>query len=238
MGSHTLEIPYEIPYPGDFRIELTLGGDSLYRLQLAATVSHLHETRFGAMLPSATDDATLWWAPSAWKISRHRQPPQGKKDTAIRINAAANEREAAQFVIRSEQPIRGLTIERDALVHRESGAVLPHENIEVFRVEYVPVEHPTDDLGARGLWPDPLPPLGEPLDRLPQPALSRTARSQAGRVVADDREGTGQDCGGDEAGEAASAGPGQDWNPRGESAGAVQSGQAFPTHHRRRRIRL
>ncbi len=44
------------------------------------------------------------------------------------------------------------------------GRRMPASAIELLRVEYVEVTRPTDEVGCRGWWPDPLPPLHEPLD--------------------------------------------------------------------------
>jgi hypothetical protein len=48
----------------------------------------------------------VWWASSGWKVSRTRALPE-KSGTALRIQAARNEAEAAQLVLRPKRDLSG-----------------------------------------------------------------------------------------------------------------------------------
>ncbi|HNR32777.1 MAG TPA: DUF6067 family protein, partial [Candidatus Hydrogenedentes bacterium] len=117
---------------------------------------------FGARLPASSDAVGLWWASSGWKISDSRPLPD-RKDKALCIQAARNETEAAQLVVRPRAALRGLTASVEPL-EGPGGAAIGGENVEVLRVRYVPVTRPTDRTGAVAPWPDPLPPFAGPID--------------------------------------------------------------------------
>ena len=160
-----LAIPYEIPGVGDVSIDIDLGGNSGYRAETNFNISPLYEASYGALLPAGSDEVALWGASSGWKVSRVRPAPR-ERDTALRIQAARNESEAAQVVLRPSIPLDGLRVTPQALVNAEGGA-LPAEAIQILLVGYVPVEQPSDDLGAVAPWPDPLPPIDGPIDLKP-----------------------------------------------------------------------
>jgi len=117
---------------------------------------------YGERLPASTDAVGLWWCRSGWKVSRLRGLPTGKGE-AVRIAAARNETDAAQLVIRPQQPMKDLMVEA-APLKGPGGAAIPADAVEVLKVRYVLVTRPTDKAGCVGWWPDPLPPLREPLD--------------------------------------------------------------------------
>ncbi|MGA2497089.1 MAG: glycoside hydrolase domain-containing protein [Tepidisphaeraceae bacterium] len=147
-----------VPSPGAYTVRLEIGG---FVAELAVNVAELHETRFGARLPQSSDKLALWWAPSGWKISRERPAPTQESD-GIRISAAKNETEAAQFVLRPEASTRNLAIRPGDLAGPE-GASIPASAIEVLREQYVYTARPTDGTGTVDHWPDPLPPITGPL---------------------------------------------------------------------------
>lgn len=100
---------------------------------------------------AGSPSATLWRASSGWKVSRGRKAPSVRgKGVAIRV--AANEAESAQLVFAPTADVD------DVRVEVASCDDLPDDAISIRRVAYVPVEQPTDEEGARGDWPDPLPP--------------------------------------------------------------------------------
>ncbi|HOC68280.1 MAG TPA: DUF4091 domain-containing protein [Candidatus Hydrogenedentes bacterium] len=165
-GEKSSSVPFVLPFPllraGEGAMTLTLGGDTRYRAETTFQVSVLHETRYGWTLPGSTEEAALWWASSGWKVSRTRPAPR-EQAPVLRIQAARNEREAAQFILCPARPLQGLKISAGPL-QGDNGAVLPPEAVEILRVGYVPVTQPTDLLGVIAPWPDPLPPLDGPLD--------------------------------------------------------------------------
>ncbi len=157
-----LALPYEIPGIGDIALDIALGGASGFRAETSFFLSPLHEADYGLLLPGNGEDVVLWGASSGWKVSRDRPAPREQGD-ALRISAARNEREAAQVVLRPSKPLRGLRCTPGALAG-PGGAELPASAVTVLRVGYVPVEFPTDFLGAAAPWPDPLPPFDGPAD--------------------------------------------------------------------------
>lgn len=129
----------------------------LFAAETNIDVPALHATHYGHTLPGSSPSLALWWCSSAWKVSSRRPAPQAASDALV-IRAAANEAEAAQLVLRSERAVNDLTVHASDLVG-PAGQLLPAEAIELRRVEYVQVTHPTDETSTVGLWPDPLPPL-------------------------------------------------------------------------------
>ena len=99
----------------------------------------------------------IWATPSEMKISRECTPPKNSGEI-LSISAAANECESAQIVFRAGKT-GNLKIEVSDLKNAESGTSISASNIETFCVGYVTVSQPTDNLGERNDWPDPLFPI-------------------------------------------------------------------------------
>ncbi len=161
-GSSPFQASYALAGTGTGEVTIELGSDPGYRAEWTLPVSILYAAHYGQILPGSNDAVALWTASSGWKVSRTRPVPQAAGD-AITISAARNEAEAAQLVVRPAAGLKGLTARANALSGPD-GAVLPAENIDILRVGYVNVTRPTDSTSSPGLWPDPLPPLKEPLD--------------------------------------------------------------------------
>ncbi len=161
-GKTTLEMPFDVPDVGDYRLALTLGEDIATRIEAEFAVPELYATSFGQALPGSSAIADLWWSSSGWKISRRRPAPR-RKGPAVLIRTAKNEAEAAQLVIRPSRPLEGVRVEAGPLSGPD-GATIAADRIDVLRVRYVPVAQATDRTGVAAPWPDPLPPLAGPLD--------------------------------------------------------------------------
>ncbi|MGQ9574630.1 MAG: glycoside hydrolase domain-containing protein [Thermoguttaceae bacterium] len=130
---------------------------------LAGKQSHpFHRSDYGETIQGIAGTTTVWWCDATWKVSRARPVPQ-KTGPAARLAAARNDREAVQIVVCPAEPLKGLTASAGPLAG-PNGAVLPADKIEIFRVYYHFVEHPTDRTGLRDWWPDALPPLDRPID--------------------------------------------------------------------------
>ena len=161
-GKTTLQLPFEVPGVGAHRLTFALGPGIAYRAEAEFNVPGLYAASFGRSLPGSTPAADLWWCPSPWKVSRERSAPR-RRGRAVLIRTARNEAEAAQLVIRPSRPLSGLRVRAEAL-SGPGGASIPAGRVEVLRVRYVPVARPTDHTGVAAPWPDPLPPLTEPVD--------------------------------------------------------------------------
>ncbi|MCX5675350.1 MAG: DUF6067 family protein [Planctomycetota bacterium] len=163
-GEHPLRLAYALLGPGSHTVRLVMLEEGKVCFDAGATlqVADLYETSYGEQLPGTSEEAGLWWCSSGWKVSRTRPAPtaQGR---AVVIRAAKNEVEAAQVVLRPEKALRGLAAKAEAL-KGPGGAVLPAENIDILRVRYVNVTHPTDASSTAAPWPDPLPPLAGPMN--------------------------------------------------------------------------
>ncbi len=133
----------------------------LWAAESTVSISPLYDSRGGAVLHKDRALA-IWSCEPERKVSRGRPIP-GTGASAVRIEAAANEYEAAQLVLTPRQALRGCRITAGDLVS-DSGARIAANDIEIRIVEYVPVEHPTDELGAVDDWPDPLPLHDAPVD--------------------------------------------------------------------------
>ena len=164
-GEHPLRLAYALPGPGSHTVRLVMLEEGKVCFDAGATlqVADLYETSYGEQLPGTSEEAGLWWCSSGWKVSRARPAPTAQGQAVV-IRAARNEVEAAQVVLRPGKALRGLTAKAEALKGPGGGAVLPAENIDILRVRYVPVTHPTDSTSTVAPWPDPLPPLAGPID--------------------------------------------------------------------------
>jgi hypothetical protein len=124
--------------------------------------SHLLEwAHYGYRLKGAPAWAGLWWCEWGWKVGRTRGLPRETRD-AVRLSAARGEYEPVQIVLRPTEPLRLLRAELSDL--RAGRHRIPARHITLREVAYVPVEYPTDTLGAIDDYPDPLPPLETPLN--------------------------------------------------------------------------
>ena len=106
-----------------------------------------YDEGYGALVPGGTDAYDVWTASSGWKIPRTRGLPS-ERAAGVSLRTAQNEAEAVQLVVRPRRDVKDLRV-------TASIANIP---VDVLRVGYVQVEFPTDAVGCRSLWPDPLPP--------------------------------------------------------------------------------
>ncbi len=165
-GETTVSIPYTAGQVGDYEGVLAVGtgpdgaDDTLYLARFQFSVPELYRSDFGYAISSdaATD---LWWCENTYKVNRNRPAPEAE-DATVRLSAARGEFEPVQVVLRPKQPLSGLTASISDL--SGEGASIPASAVDILRVGYVYVHTPTDEQGAVGWWPDPLPPLDEPID--------------------------------------------------------------------------
>jgi hypothetical protein len=120
-----------------------------------------HGIDCGALVAGVSGDTAVWWCPATFKVMRETPLPKATSPAAT-IAAARNDYEAFQVVVRPARPLVGLRATVGPLVG-PGGATIGPEEIEILRVYYHFVEHPTDGTGRRGYWPDALPPPAEPL---------------------------------------------------------------------------
>lgn len=116
------------------------------KLMAAAPWSYLDDVTSGEVVPGGERSVTLWRQSSGRKVFRGRPVPTAKA-TALRVSAARNETEAVQLVVRPAEALRAVRVEAE---------VSDDVEVEVRRVGYVLVDLLRDEMGARGLWPDPL----------------------------------------------------------------------------------
>ena len=135
--------------------------ESTGKLVCKTTGSTYYSSDYGEMLTVGSGDIRLWRASSGWKIPRRRTLPEAKA-RVLSVKMAANEAEAVQLVVSPKEDLEDVRVEVTGDLRSSlSGKELPESIVEVLRVGYVPVQIPTDDVGCRALWPDPLPPQDE-----------------------------------------------------------------------------
>lgn len=115
------------------------------------------------LLPNPSPGLTLWWALSSAAKIRPDQPPPTETGVAIEIRCARNEREAAQLVVRSAQPLKNFQLTLSALTGPDGAEISP-DRFEILQAMYLDITQPTDRASQAGLWPDPLLPVTGPLD--------------------------------------------------------------------------
>lgn len=161
-GATELALPYEIPGTGAWELFFTLASGATFQARTDLYVPVFYAFDYGELVPGSTAEVALWRASSGWKVPRLRPAPTAHAE-AVELALARNEAEAVQLVLRPARDLRGLTVAAGALLG-PGRAALPASAVEVLRVGYVPVTLPTDRTGLAADWPDPLPPLVEPLD--------------------------------------------------------------------------
>ncbi len=157
-GSRRVALPLLLDAPGDYLLRMECAElpaeELLWAAESAVSISALYDARGGALLHRDRDLAA-WWCEPERKVSRGRPLPSASS-SAVSISAAANEYEAAQLVLTPRQTLANCRLVAGDLVGA-SGGRIPADEVAIRTVEYVPVEHPTDELGAVDEWPDPLP---------------------------------------------------------------------------------
>lgn len=99
--------------------------------------------------------ASVWWAEGAYKILKEAPVP-GKVMPQVALSAARNEYESFAIVVNPEKEMENFRISVSDFVS-DNGNTLSYDHIEIRKVEYVKVTHPTDYYGYKGYFPDPLP---------------------------------------------------------------------------------
>jgi len=149
--------------PGEHQVQLDLGGpkpgDGMIQATFSFSVPDYYRADYGKLLRGSSGTTAVWWCDATHKIPRCRPLPT-ESAPAARLFAAKNDREAVQIVVRPTKTLQGLT----AAARVVSADSISAEDIEVLRVHYHFVDHPTDKTGVRDWWPDALPPLDVPLD--------------------------------------------------------------------------
>lgn len=158
-GPNQLYLPYTISTPGHHSLTLSWPTPRPFKAVVELDVAPLYAASYGRLLPGSTAEVALWSADSAWKISRQRPIPTATAP-ALYMSAAGAESEAVQLVLTPQQTLKNFRARASDLV-ADSGAQILSSQIELLRVDYVPIAQPSDRNGAADLWPDPLPALTE-----------------------------------------------------------------------------
>jgi len=146
----------------DVAFRILEGAVALVEGRLTIRVPDFYRSDYGQRIGGVTGDAAVWWCDATRKIPRVRPVPEATGDT-VRLEAAGNDFEAAQIVVRPAKALRGLTAVASEL-RGPDGAVLAADRVRILYVYYHFVQQPTDATGVRDWWPDALPPLDKPLD--------------------------------------------------------------------------
>ncbi len=125
-------------------------------------VPDYYRADYGERIAGAEGKAAIWWCDATHKVPRQRGLPEATA-SAAQLSAAGNDFEAVQVVVRPTEPLKGLTASASALAGPD-GATISAENVNILRVFYHFVDHPTDKTGIRDWWPDALPPFSKPID--------------------------------------------------------------------------
>lgn len=163
----TVALPIKLPpqKPGDHRLAIALqttGEKGATVARIGFRVPEYYRSDYGRLLTSGNAKTSLWWCEAAHKIPQKRALPTQTSDAAT-LAAARNDFEAVQIVVAPKVALRGLTATANALVG-PNGAKISADQVQVLRVHYHFVDHPSDRTGVRDFWPDALPPLKKPID--------------------------------------------------------------------------
>ncbi len=133
-------------------------------LFFASPISALSAAQYGYLI---SDDSlcSIWWAEGAYKIMKDNPLPDAKGER-VALSCAINEYEPFQLVLLPKKRMEKVRIESSALYNVSGYRIIP-ENISIYHVEYVTIITPTDEYGAPGEWPDPLPSYDGPFTAYP-----------------------------------------------------------------------
>ena len=154
-GWNSVKIPLPAKLADMKRVCMSSGAWSAEYRAKESSKCLLARDPYGTRICPDIGGMAAWETPSAAKLARSCPAPKAGKES-ISISAAANEREAVQLAFRPQKGKMRVQIKISDLENPETGAKIPSENVEMFRVGYVPISRPTDALGERGDWPDPL----------------------------------------------------------------------------------
>jgi hypothetical protein len=156
-------IPWLVREPAEYELALRVlsAGKQVYLASAGGfAIPTIEDASFGYAIRSDAA-ADLWWCEGPWKVSRDRLAPTEKRPE-MSVEAARDEFEPFQLVLRPKRPLTGLEVKVGDF--SGAGSSLPASIVSVKQVEYVQIKIPTDNLGGKGWWPDPLPPVKGPLD--------------------------------------------------------------------------
>lgn len=111
-------------------------------------------------LVQAGPPCAVWWTEGAYKVMKDDPVPAAEQGV-VRVAAARNEHEPFLLVLRPEVRLYNVRVAAGPLTNAK-GATIGPADVSVCHVGYVNVTTPTDNLGAAGWWPDPLPPYDGP----------------------------------------------------------------------------
>jgi hypothetical protein len=132
---------------------------------LAANDYRFDRADYGQRIEGVEGDPAVWWCEATWKIAKQRALPNSKSPAAL-LDAAKNDFQAVQVVVRPTKALKKLTAAATDLLG-PGGAVIPAKDIRILQVGYHYVHTPTDRTGVIDWWPDALPPLDHPIDLAP-----------------------------------------------------------------------
>jgi hypothetical protein len=161
-GNTTSRISTSLPLrkPGENVLTIAVQKDNneIFRATATRNVAILHDASYGHYL-AGPEPVGLWWCGGTYKVSQSRAMPSAPagKPTPVSLAAARNEYEPVQIVLRPKAELKNARVSIAPLKGQD--AALDPKHVRVDRVEYVYVKRPTDRKGARGWWPDPLPPF-------------------------------------------------------------------------------
>ncbi len=163
-GSANLSVTIAKRTPGAVRCTVRFQPQASQPLSVSLTVEtpEFYRSDYGELLPMGGDQAAVWWCDATRKVPRRRALPQ-RSGAAATLAAARDDYEAVQIVVQPKRPLARLAASATALAG-PNGATIPATNVQILRVHYHSVQHPTDGTSVRDWWPDALPPLARPLD--------------------------------------------------------------------------
>ena len=118
-------------------------------------------------LSQSSDALAIWTAPPTVKIFRD-DPIPSEGASSIKLYAAGNEFEPFQVILMPDAFTTQVKISMVPFVKSEDVNALQNNNLsslptnietEIYQVQYIQIDHPTDLLGRAGEWPDPLMPV-------------------------------------------------------------------------------
>ena len=157
---------YRLQQVGNYEMQIEVAdrfyGEPVFLARIPFHVPILYQANYGEIVSQDSTLATVWWADSTRKISRQQVPPTNQT-SLIRLSTAKNEHEPFQLVIRPKYRLSQVTVACSNFVSDQND-LIEANRVQINKVDYVLVRHPSDSVGVRGYWPDPLLPHTAPLE--------------------------------------------------------------------------
>ena len=152
-----VDLPFKLESAAELKISISDYDWTLDYRAVANNFALLNSDDGGRILPAGLKNIAIWQSSTMHKLAQNCGIPK-EKSPGIKLRCARNELESAQIAFASKEGAK-VKIDTGEFVSGDGKSKIGKDRVEIFLVDYVPIDKTTDKYGKRGNWPDPLPPL-------------------------------------------------------------------------------